>query len=60
MKLDIVCKKHPKYNAILRPRADCDACFILYFLTTGDYGTREVGIEIVGLTRASSILKVKE
>ncbi len=27
------CEKHPKYKAILKPRVDCRACWILYLET---------------------------
>ena len=54
MILDIVCKKHPEYKAMRSPLRNkntktCDACLILWFLSTRDYGARQVGVAQEGL-----------
>jgi hypothetical protein len=33
MQFDLQCETHPKYQAKRRPRAHCEACKALYYLT---------------------------
>jgi hypothetical protein len=56
MKLDIVCKAHPKYKAKSDRVPNCDACTILFFLTTASFGTKMVGVKQIGLAANPAVL----
>jgi len=60
MRVDIHCKKHPAYKAKFEPKAECDACWILYMLTHRIGDDTSVGIRIVGLDVHPAVLVGKE
>lgn len=60
MKLDIYCKKHPKYTAKKSPsKRKCDACWILYLLSPNAFkwdDDRSVGVKQIGLVANPDVL----
>lgn len=57
MILDLVCKRHPKYEAVRYPvnKRFCNACMILYLLKNKFVGN-EVGVEQIGTFYTKDIL----
>jgi hypothetical protein len=64
MKIDIVCKKHPKYKGKRVPTTFCDACWILcYLLDKGrlfGFLAGKVGVKLMAIQDEPAMLKRKD